>query len=151
MGSFRGWHARALGASCSRACRAFPSEGPIWERRLAGGRHFGHLILNVPEPVTSCITSPSRLGTAPLGHRQFATKPDPQKSEVLIVPFPTNEQAGTMSAALHLACNELCIGADDLANRGRVASAIMTLSQAGQEDVGQLKTYAVYRYRTLAC
>ncbi len=54
-----------------------------------------------------------------------------------------------MSVALDLACNELCIGMDDLANRGRVAAAIATLSQAGQDDAGQLKSYAIYRYRTL--
>jgi hypothetical protein len=63
--------------------------------------------------------------------------------------FPTTAQAGTMSVALELACNELGLNTDDIANRGRVASAVETLSKAGQADAWQLKTYAVYRYRTL--
>ncbi len=65
------------------------------------------------------------------------------------MPFPTSEQAVTMRFALELACEELGLSTEDVSNRDRVASAITTLSEAGQEDAGQLKSYAVYRYRTL--
>ncbi len=54
-----------------------------------------------------------------------------------------------MRFALELACEELGLSTEDVSNRGRVASAITTLSEAGQDDAGQLKSYAVYRYRTL--
>jgi hypothetical protein len=65
------------------------------------------------------------------------------------VPFPSNEQVETMLVALDLACIELGISVDDIDNRERVTAAIITLSQAGQDDAGQIKSYAVYRYRTL--
>ena len=63
--------------------------------------------------------------------------------------FPNNEQTETMRVALDLACNELGLPETDHASRTRVSSAITTLARAGQEDAGQLKTYAVHRFRTL--
>ena len=54
-----------------------------------------------------------------------------------------------MRVAFDLACNELGLRETDHTSRTRVSSAITTLARAGQEDAGQLKTYAVRRFRTL--
>ena len=62
--------------------------------------------------------------------------------------FPSDEQTKTMRVALDLACNELGLREADAFNRARVASAIRTLAEAGQEDAEQLKTYAVHRVRS---
>jgi hypothetical protein len=43
------------------------------------------------------------------GNDNLTKSRKPEKCEVLIVSFPTNEQSGTMCAALDLACNELGI------------------------------------------
>ena len=48
-----------------------------------------------------------------------------------------------MRVALDMACDELRLREADAFNRARVASAIRTLAQAGQEDAEHLKTYAV--------
>jgi hypothetical protein len=64
---------------------------------------------------------------------------------------PTNEPTETIRVALELACKELSLSETDDVSSERVASAIRTLAECGQEDAGQLKTYAVYRFRTLGC
>jgi|APFre7841882630_1041343.scaffolds.fasta_scaffold826396_1 hypothetical protein len=61
--------------------------------------------------------------------------------------FPSSEQTETMRIALDLACDELGLREADEVRRARVTSAIATLAEAGQEDAGQLKDYAVYCYR----
>jgi len=63
--------------------------------------------------------------------------------------FPSSEQTETMRVALDLACDELGLREADAFNRARVTSAIRALAEAGQEDAGQLKTYAVHSVRTL--
>ena len=57
--------------------------------------------------------------------------------------LPSSEQSETMRVALDMACDELRLREADAFNRARVASAIRTLAQAGQEDAEHLKTYAV--------
>jgi hypothetical protein len=62
--------------------------------------------------------------------------------------FSISDQTETMRVALDLACDELGLREADAFNHARVASAIRTLAQAGQEDAEQLKTYAVHCVRT---
>ena len=63
--------------------------------------------------------------------------------------FPSSERTQTMRVAFDLACDALSLPEADAFNRTRVTSAIRALAEAGQEDAGQLKTYAVHCSRTL--
>ena len=63
---------------------------------------------------------------------------------VATMTFPSSEQAEAMRIALDMACKELGLREADEASRARVSSAITTLARAGQ-----LKTYAVHRFRSL--
>ena len=62
--------------------------------------------------------------------------------------FPSSEQTETMRVAFDLACNELDLPKANSFNRARVTSAVRMLIEAGQEDAGQLKSYAVHCART---